>query len=369
MRKDIGEFTIVPPQTIREAMAAIGHAVLGIVLVSDAEGHLLGTLTDGDVRRAILDGHSIDGSCTDIMCREPTTVGAEVAEEDVLGLMRKASLRHVPVVDDDGRVLGLHIRSDIVGPAGSGVPAVVMAGGLGTRLGDLTTCTPKPLVSVGGKPILQHVLEHLKEGGVEDVIITTRHLAGQIEGYFGDGQKWGVAIRYVREQQRLGTAGALKYLQGRLERHFLVMNADLLTDFPVQEFEHFHMESGAAMTVAVRHHGFQVPFGVVDVDGARVVGLSEKPRYEFFVNAGVYMLDPATLQFIPEGESFDMTQLVDVLLREGWQVCSFPILERWIDIGRPEDLERAEAMLGDPGAAEPEPGDARGSGRPKGGKG
>jgi len=340
MRTDIENWSIGESASLKEAMGAIDRSALGIVLVLDQDSKLLGTVTDGDVRRAILGGRSFEAVCADFMNREPITLSSNTSDMSVLSIMRERKLRHVPVVDGD-RVIGLHLLSDLADDFEAPLPAVVMAGGLGSRLGDLTKNTPKPLLEVGGKPILEHIIEHLQTSGVRDVFISTRYLAEQIETHFGGGEDWGVTINYLREKERLGTAGALKRLDGEIQGPFLVMNGDLLTDFRVSDMTAFHKEQGADMTVAVRHYTMGVPFGVVEVEGVEIRGITEKPNFEFFVNAGIYIVEPRILHHIEGDRLFDITELMERTLVAGGRIVSFPIFEDWMDIGRPEDLDEA----------------------------
>jgi dTDP-glucose pyrophosphorylase len=348
MIRDTKDLTIGPERSMRHAMRAIDQNGLGIILVVDDELTLLGTVTDGDVRRALLAAVPLDRAVEDVMCHNPRVATPQTPPEEVFTLMNAEKLRLVPVVDEEGTLEGVFEFTDLArrfGEVADRVPAVLMAGGLGTRLRPLTNETPKPLLEVGGQPILERLVSHLKGSGVDDMFITTRYMADQIEDHFGDGGRLGVNIDYVREEKRLGTAGALKYLEGKLERPFLVMNGDLITTLNVREMMNFHREHDATLTVAVRHYQFQVPYGVVEVDDVRIREISEKPEYDFFVNAGIYILDPSVLPLIPADCHYDITELIDTVIERGQTVVSFPIHERWMDIGRPEDLERARELF------------------------
>lgn len=336
---------ISPGATLREAVAQLDANATGILLVVDDERRLLGTVTDGDIRRALLAERGMNAPVGEIAFDSPTTVGPKAGEGRALRILNRRKIRHLPVVDEDGKLDGIHLLSELARRFGDAVElpisAVIMAGGMGTRLRPLTENTPKPLIHVGGKPILERTLDHLSEAGVQEVFITTRYLADQIEDYFGDGSDWDLRIVYVREEERLGTAGAVRLLQEQLNRPFLLMNGDLLTNFNVAEMLDFHIDNDAKMTVGVRHYEFQVPYGVAEVEGHLIKRLEEKPTYEFFVNAGLYILQPELIDGIPAGTYFDITQLIDQILSDDGRIVSFPIVERWLDIGRPEDVERA----------------------------
>lgn len=339
-RDDIENWSICGEFTIRKALELIDRSAIGILLVLDAAGKLMGTITDGDVRRGLLRGLKLDDVGIEVVNASPVRVDVASTRSEVAAIMSERSIRHLPIVEDD-KVVGLWLNESKSNT--SRLPAVLMAGGLGTRLGDLTQDTPKPLIDVGGQPILGHIISHLKKAGVENVMITTRYLAEKIETHFGNGEDWGVNIEYIREQERLGTAGALKKLEGRVHSPFLVMNGDLLTDFNVAEMLSFHEENGAHMTVGVRHYAIRVPFGVVEVDGLRISGISEKPTFDFFVNAGVYIVSPELLPLIEADRLFDITELMERGLEKGKEIISFPIFEDWLDVGRPEDLSVARS--------------------------
>lgn len=351
MRTDIEPFCVSPSATIRAAISQIEENATGIAIVVADNDTLVGTVTDGDVRRGLLRGVSLDETVMTVVEEEPVAVHPDVDEAELSRLFRQQRLKLIPVVSDDEKVLGVHLFNDRLQSLDSKpddefeaeqeFPAVIMAGGLGTRLRPLTEDKPKPLVEVGGKPILERILEHLSRVGADDCVITTRYLAEQIEDYFGDGQSLGLDIEYLREEERLGTAGSLRELRGTIERSFLVMNADILTDVDVGEMYQFHEEREALMTVGVRHYSMKVPYGVVEVDGATIDGLSEKPVYDFFVNTGIYVVAPEALRYLPEEGYFDMTELIDNILSDGREVVHFPIIEQWMDIGRPEDVEKA----------------------------
>lgn len=357
MLTNLDPLLLGPTASIVDALRTLDDGAQGIALVVDPNRRLLGTVTDGDCRRAILRGAQVEEPVVGIMTREPAVATPQTTEAEVHDLLTRRRLRHLPVLDADRVLVGLHTLWDPAGasaskPAPIAPSAVIMAGGLGTRLRPLTSATPKPLLQVGGKPILERIVQHLASAGIEEVVITTNYLAEQIEGYFGDGADWDVAIDYVRERERLGTAGALRHLKGRMKAPFLVMNADLLTDFAVAEMFNFHGDHQAALTMAVRQYAFQVPFGVAEISDVAITALSEKPNYEFFVNAGIYVVSPEALEAIPDEGYFDITQLIDVLIGRGDNVVGFPIHETWVDIGRPEDLDAANIQFGVGGESE-----------------
>ena len=332
---------VLPSASIRDAVRVIDAAALQVALVVDEDGRLLGTVTDGDVRRAILAGASLDDAVTGAMNDSPTTAREHDDRDVLLGMMRQKRLHQIPVLNAAWRVIGLEILDDLITPEAKPNAVVLMAGGLGTRLRPLTNDTPKPLLRVGPKPILQTILEAFIEHGFSRFYLSVNYLAEQVEEHFGDGSKWGVEIDYLREKERLGTAGALSLLPEAPEAPFFVMNGDLLTRLNFANVLDFHTQNGAAATMCVREYEMQVPYGVIDTESHRILDIREKPTERYLVNGGVYVLDPSALALIPEGQRFDMPDLFNRLIGQEKTVSAFPIREYWMDIGQPDDFRRA----------------------------
>lgn len=339
-----------PETPMHEAMRRLDSGGVGIVLVTDSGGCLLGTLTDGDIRRAILAGRGLDTGVGAFLADknnpvypEPVCMEAGASPERMLGVMQERRIRHLPVLDEQRRVVDLVLLEDLL-PDETCEPltAVVMAGGLGTRLRPLTSDTPKPMLDVGGRPLLERTIERLRGAGVHDVIVSTRYKAEVVEEHFNDGSRFGVNVRYLTEGRPLGTAGSLR-LMDRPAATMLVLNGDVLTNVDYRAMRRFHTDHAAALTVGVRKYEFSVPYGVVDCDGVHVAGLREKPTYTSFVNAGVYLLEPTAFDHLGEAADgpFNMTDLIERLVAAGESVVSFPIHEYWLDIGRHEDYEKA----------------------------
>ncbi len=334
----------IPPATpIREAIESIDRGGKGIALVTDDGGRLLGTVTDGDVRRAILKGLDISGPVEGIMNRNPTTATEDFPRRALLHLMRTRSVRQLPIVDEEGRVLRLATLGEIVSAPEPGRRAVVMAGGYGRRLRPLTEELPKPMLAVGGRPILEIIVERLREAGVRDIALAVHFKYEVIEEYFQDGSHMGVSIEYVKEREPLGTAGALSLVERPFDAPFLVMNGDILTKVNFESLFSFHEEQGAAVTMGVKHFDLEVPYGVVEVEEARITSLEEKPKQEFFVNAGLYVLSPEAVSLVPKGDFYNITDLIGRLLGEGRTVGGFPITEYWSDIGSLPEYRRADS--------------------------
>ncbi len=344
----IDPYVIQPIATLRDAMACIDKNAKGIAFVVDAEFRLLGSISDGDIRRAILSGVALD-LCVHVLLEErlktgghgPITAGTGDSDADLLHLMNHHEIRQVPVVDAAGCVLRVAFLSDLVREYELPINAVVMAGGFGTRLRPLTDNTPKPMLPLGDRPMLELTIEQLKKTGIEHISLTTHYMPEVISEHFGNGDEFGVKINYVHEETPLGTAGALGLLN-KVEGPLLVINGDILTHVDFRAMANYHQKHKACLTVGVRRYDLQVPYGVVECDGARVCKISEKPQMPFLVNAGIYLIEPTALQFIPRGRNFDMPDLIQRLIAENLMVASFPILEYWLDVGRPGDYATAQ---------------------------
>lgn len=332
---------ISPQATIRRALEVIDLGAMKIALVIDKNKKLLGTLTDGDVRRAILGGMGLDDLIETIYFRTPTTCGINDSKEKVLQLAVAHKQSQIPVVDSDGRIVGLAEIDELLRPTQRTNKIVLMAGGLGTRLRPLTDTTPKPMLHVGNKPILETIIENFSKYGYTDIVLSVGYKSHIIEEYFGDGSILGVKIQYIHEIKRMGTAGALTLLRDELTEPFFVMNGDLLTNINFQRMHDYHLMHDADATMAVREYDFQVPYGVVNVDESRIVSIEEKPIHKFFVSAGIYMLSPQMLEHVPDDEFYDMPTLFEKLIAAKNNAISFPIREYWLDIGRMSDFERA----------------------------
>lgn len=325
--------------TVEEAIAHMNNEA---ALVVDDDGRLCGLVTDGDLRRAFLAGARPESPVAEIMTRRPTTVRRGTPPQQILLQMLRLQVRHIPIVDDDNRPVGLELFKDQINDVSG---AVVMAGGLGTRLRPLTLNRPKPLLPIGDSTILDTVLSGLGQSGVRDVVISVNYLADQIIDHAGNGDAHQVNISYVTEKKRLGTAGALTLLDPRPGGSFIVMNADLITDLDMRAFARYHHENHHDFTVCVRRYTMPIPYGVVDLDpeSQDITDIVEKPDHEFFVNAGIYILKPALIDLVPDGAFFDMTSLIRAGIEAGYRVGAFPIVEYWRDIGRPQEMAKAEA--------------------------
>lgn len=328
--------------TILDALRAINDGGHGIAFVTGPGDRVEGILTDGDTRRALLAGSRLDSrTLPEIMRRDFRSVGRDAGRAEVLDMMRALGISQVPVLDKKGRLAGLHTLADIAGGGTRPNWAVLMAGGQGQRLRPLTLSVPKPMISVAGRPILERLVLHLVGHGIRRIFLSVNHLAHVIVDHFGDGERFGCDITYIREDEPLGTGGALSLLPERPDHSVLVMNGDLVTQFDVEAMLDFHERGAFAATMGLRPHQTEIPFGVAEVEGDRLVGLQEKPTFRHLINAGIYVLSPEALDLAPEGEAFPITRLFEECLAQERSVGAHLITDEWTDVGRPVELQRA----------------------------
>ncbi len=345
---DIKTFTLTHKTLIRDAIARMDETAQGVLLVAGPDERLVGTITDGDFRRGVMAGINLLNPLAALLTLKsepmrpiPITASADCPDSTLLHMMVELRLRHIPLLDEYGRAVDIALLSDLAKDLQPGFQAVVMAGGLGTRLRPLTANTPKPMLHLGGRPIIERTIEKLRNAGVERINITTHFQPEKITDYFGQGDAHGVEINYVNEDEPLGTAGALDLLDTWNET-LLVINGDILTNVDFTAMLDYHRTHHAELTAAVRKYDVDVPYGVVECDGIKITQIKEKPQLQFFVNAGIYLLEPSVRDRIPKHTRFDMTDLICNLIEDKANVVSFPIREYWLDIGQQEDFARAE---------------------------
>lgn len=342
------QLLVRPGATIKEAMQRIDTGRAAIALQVDADGRLLGAISDGDVRRALLGGATLDDPVDPYVTRAPVVVRPGADRVAVLDLMRARLLSQVPEVDDDGRLVGLHVLHEVLGASAKPNPALILAGGRGTRLGELTAHTPKPMLPVAGRPILERQVLHLVGSGIRRIHLSVGYLSEQIEDHFGDGSAFGCEIVYLREQsdRPLGTGGPLRLLHdlhGTPPAPVLVMNGDLIAAFSVRDILAVHADAGAAITLAVNDYRHEVPYGVVELDDETglVRRVVEKPRWFGAINAGIYVVEPRLLAQVPADTCYPITDLLDACLTGGERVAAWRLSGEWHDVGRPQELAQA----------------------------
>ena len=327
--------------TIKEALQIIDSGAMGIALVVDEHEKLLGTLTDGDIRRGILNNLSLNDSIENIIFKNPTVCYIDDTKERILEVAVSKKIYQIPIVDKSGKLVGIEEVDELLKPKNKTNRVVLMVGGLGTRLRPLTEHTPKPMLKVGNKPILETIILNFKKYGFTNIVLCVSYKSEIIEEYFKDGSSFGVNIEYIHENKRMGTAGALSLIKEKLTEAFFVMNGDLLTNINFENMMDYHLSGKSNATMGVREYDFQVTYGVVNVDDKNILSIEEKPLYKFFVSGGIYVLDKKVLEFIPDDEFYDMPTLFEKLIEEKLKSISFPIREYWLDIGRMEEFERA----------------------------
>lgn len=321
-------------------MLALERGSLAIALVVD-HGRLVGLLTDGDIRRALLRGAAVTDCVADHMQRNFVSVGAHAQRAEVIELMQARYIQQIPVVDADGRLTGLHLLRDVIGVPKRENWAVIMAGGRGTRLAPLTDLLPKPMLRVAGRPILERIVLHLVGQGVRRIYLAINYLGHIIRDHFGDGSRFGARIEYLSEEQALGTGGALSLLPEPPTSPVLVMNGDLVTQADVGALLAFHEAGGQKATVAVRKYFHTVPFGCVELDGERLVRLEEKPTLTRLVNAGIYVLAPELVTALPRNTPIGLPDILGDAMNRGQDVRAFEIDDDWIDVGQRDQLSQA----------------------------
>ena len=336
----IDEIKINQNASIKEALEVIDKGAIKVAVVLSDDGLLLGMLNDGDIRRALLKGMSLGDSIAGIINKHPVVANINDTKERILELANEKKLHQIPIISN-GKLIGIQDIREFLAPKNKPNKVILMVGGLGTRLRPLTNDVPKPMLDVGNKPILHTIVENFAKYGYTDIIMCVNYKSEIIKEYFGNGDKFGVKIEYVLENQRMGTAGALSLLQKRPKDDFFVMNGDLLTNVNFEYLHEYHKDSNALASICIRKYEMQVPYGVVNVRANKVTSIEEKPTQSFFVSAGIYMFSPIVLDFIPKGVFYDMPTLLGELLKQGFAVYPFFIREYWLDIGRMDEYRRA----------------------------
>lgn len=339
--KPIDAIKLSLTSTIRDALQIINNGAIQMAVVVDSEGKLLGTITDGDIRRGLLNNLRLEDSVETILHTTPTIATLSDTKEEILQKALTKKLHQIPIIDEEYRVLGIQEINDLIKPSSKPNMVVLMVGGLGSRLRPLTEVTPKPMLKVGNKPILQTIVEKFAEYGFNEIVLCVNYKSHIIQDYFGDGSAFGVTITYIFEEERMGTAGALSLLTSLPNKPFFVMNGDLLTNINFDHLCNYHLTQNAMATMCVREYDFQVPYGVVNMEGNTILSIQEKPVHKFFVSAGIYMLNPDVIRYIPKNQFYDMPSLFEALIQQGQKAVSFPIREYWLDIGQMEEYERA----------------------------
>ncbi|MBL5900979.1 CBS domain-containing protein [Lelliottia amnigena] len=333
---------IKPTCSILEALEVINKEAMRIALIVDNNNQLLGVVTDGDIRRGLLNGMPLNIDVKNVMNDNPIIASPETSKKELNNLMSKFGVLSIPLVNKAG-VVGLETISSVSKTSCHDNPVFIMAGGFGTRLKPLTDKCPKPMLKVGDKPILETLLIQFAKAGFKNIYISTHYMPEQISDYFKDGKEWGVNITYVHEETPLGTGGALGLLPQNIPQLPLIMiNGDVLTTVDFTRLLDFHNKHMPTATMCVREYDYQIPYGVINGDGHRIISMQEKPVQRFFVNAGIYVISPELFKHVPKHQRNDMPTLLEEEIAKQKDVIMFPIHEYWLDIGRMDDFNRAQ---------------------------
>ena len=340
---DWKKIIIKKTDTMQIAIELLDKESLRIVMVVDENERLIGTVTDGDIRRGLIRRLPMDIAITEVMFNDPTVASIKDDKKSVLFKMKELDLLQIPIVDSDRKIVGLETLKSLLEKNRYDNPVFLMAGGFGKRLRPLTDHIPKPLLKVGARPILENILNQFITAGFHNFYISTHYKAEMVREYFGDGSNWGVKIEYIHEEKPLGTAGGLGLLPNNLPKlPILMMNCDILTKINFSELLSFHIEEGGDATVCVREYDFQVPYGVVKVSDQYITAIEEKPIHRFFVNAGIYVLNPSILNAVNGVSYLDMPHLLKKNIENSRQINMFPVHEYWLDIGRLDEYKQAQ---------------------------
>ncbi|KAJ52335.1 dTDP-glucose pyrophosphorylase [Clostridium tetanomorphum] len=340
MRTNLRQLLINKNYSIKCVLQVIDKGSEGIVLVVDNDEKLIGTITDGDIRRALIKGYKLENSVEKIINYNPIYATMHMSKNEIKEILIKNAIKDIPIIDEGGRVVDLISIRDILLPDGKQNSVVIMAGGLGTRLKDLTREIPKPMLKVGEDPMLQHIINNFKQYGYNNILISVNYKAEIIENYFQDGFAYGVKISYIKENKRLGTAGGIKLAEDYLHKPFFVINGDVFTNLNVQNMMDFHMNNEFDITVGVRKYTFRIPYGVLDVENNFINSVKEKPVIDYLINGGVYCINPNLIKYIPQDTYFEITDLINICIKNGLKVGSYEIKEYWMDIGKIEDYNK-----------------------------
>ena len=335
---------VIDKEDIRRVISAIDKGGLRIALILNNKGQLIGTISDGDIRRGLLKGLTLDSSLLQIINKNCLKANLKTNRSQITKMMRENAISQIPIVSEDNVFIGLEISDDLLPNSGkSSVPnyALLMAGGRGSRLSPITDNCPKPLLPINEKPILEIILEQCIQSGIRNFFISVHYLAEKIINYFEDGSKWDVNITYLHEDSPLGTAGALKLLPSDFQKSIVLINGDVLTKINYQNLLKYHAINSADITICAREQILSSPYGVIEVDGIDFKSMVEKPSFRQLVNAGIYVLKPTTIALVRKEDYLDMPDLIDIAKKRQKKIIVYPMHEYWLDIGKPEALNKA----------------------------
>lgn len=335
------KFIISENCSLKKAIFIINETASQIALVVKNQ-KLIGIVTDGDIRRALLRGLNLNLKIKKIMTRNYTFLLNPASKEDALRLMKNKTLKQIPLIDNNKNLIDLFLLDELIKLNPIYNEVVIMLGGRGTRLGELTKNSPKPMLKIGSKPILEIILQQLIENGFKNFYFSVNYLKSQIKKYFNNGSRWGVNIKYIEEKKPLGTAGSIKLLQKKIMKPFLVINGDVLTKIDYSHLINFHSDCKSQITMCVKEYKTKIPYGITKIKDLNVIGMEEKPELTHFINAGIYCLNPSIISLIPKNTYFDMTDLIKLAKKRNIKIKAFLIHEYWQDIGYPHSLKNVK---------------------------
>lgn len=338
-------YLISPDATLRSTIEVIDRGGIRIALVVDTNTYLIGVVTDGDIRRALLNGFEMNNKVSEIMNTKPITVNLNTNEKDTIQLMKENQILAIPILDNK-KVIGIKTYDLENEVSEFENPVFIMAGGFGERLRPLTADTPKPLLKIDERPLLEITLQNFINRGFKNFYISTHYLGEKIQDYFGTGENLNVSINYINEESPLGTAGSLELLKtNNFKESILICNGDILTNMNYERLLKFHLKNKSDFTLCVRDYEYQIPYGVINTIENKILSIDEKPTKRFFINAGIYICSPSLLNLIDKDEHIDMTDLITRFLSQNINALMFPIHEYWLDIGKLEDYKRAQSDI------------------------
>lgn len=336
------DILITKETSIKETLKVIDANALRIALIVDNDEQLLGVVSDGDIRRAVIADIPLSQSIDSIMNREPVTAPFNTKKSKLAAIMQDKDILAIPLIKQ-GSVVGLSTLSDSLAQRVFQNPVLIMAGGFGTRLGHLTKNCPKPMLKVGSKPMLENIIEQFIKTGFSKFYISTHFMAEKIEEYFGDGRRWNIDITYLHEESPLGTGGALSLLpEDIVQLPLILINGDILTQLDTSRLLDFHEAEQADATMCVRPYEYTVPFGVIEGPTTKITSITEKPTFHFLINAGIYVINPSVYRAIRKNSFIDMPELFNNLINTDQTIAKFPIHEYWLDIGQLNDFDQAQ---------------------------
>jgi len=326
--------------SLADILKVIDEKSQGFLILVEEDYTLVGLITDGDIRRALLNNKM---DLFDVINTKPLVFLESKGKQEAINYLKSKGVRRLPIVNTDNKLVDIIYDEDVHFKSNK---VVIMAGGLGSRMGSLTKDTPKPMLNVGGKPLLENIINSFFSFGFNNFILCVNYKSEIIEDYFKDGSKWGANISYVKEDKRMGTAGALSLIKSKFKKPFFVVNGDILTTAKYNNFLDFHESKKSIATMGVKRYEYQLPYASIKLDKEKKISeISEKPVYTNLINAGIYVLSPKIIPFVPKNEFYDMPTLLEDMIIESNNVFTYPIDGYWLDIGHKSDFERAKGDI------------------------